>query len=506
MTLGDRQGAGGLGVSRDTPRVSPPRGWRLPLGLAVLPGLLGISACAAGPDYHAPTPAALGVPPRYSVPSDPSAQGDNARWWDAFHDPELSRLETEGRVANLDIAMALSRLRQSREALVQARSANLPTISALGRYTRTQAIAGPAGSPPSADGLSLTADAAYQLDIFGGRRRGIEAAGADAEASGFDYGAVALTVATEIANAYLQVRLQQANLANALLARDNQADNLQIAGWRNRAGLIGSLDVEQARTQLAQSAAVVPQVESSLDQAMARLGVLLGRDPGALRAELAAPIPIPVGPASLAVGIPADVLRQRPDVRMAERALAAATARIGVAQAQLYPALSLGGNIGTAAGSFSTLFDVISGQAFANVALTILDGGRLRSVVRAQRAATEGAFASYKQTVLRALEDTENALVALGAANQRQVQYASAQDAASNSAIMARQQYRSGLIDYPALLISENLAISARDGLAQARYDQAAALVQLYAALGGGWNGAVAGDMNNSGKVSGRDK
>ena len=113
-------------------------------------------------------------------------QGDNARWWDAFHDPELSRLETEGRVANLDIAMALSRLRQSREALVQARSANLPTISALGRYTRTQAIAGPAGSPPSADGLSLTADAAYQLDIFGGRRRGIEAAGADAEASGFD--------------------------------------------------------------------------------------------------------------------------------------------------------------------------------------------------------------------------------------------------------------------------------------------------------------------------------
>ena len=456
--------------------------------LAALAWLLALPACVAGPDYHPPAAVDLGVPAGFSVLSDPSAQSTNARWWDAFGDAELSRLEAEGVKANLDMAMALSRLRQSREALVQARSFNVPTVSATAAYTRTQAIAGPAGATLSGDSLSLAADASYQIDLFGGRKRSIEAARADAEASRFDHGAVTLTVQSDIATAYLSVRLQQANLANAFLAQTNQSDNLQVALWRRQAGLIGSLDVEQARTLLAQSAATIPQVESSLNQSLGRLGVLLGREPGALKAQLAAPMPIPVGPASLAVGLPANLLRQRPDVRSAERSLAAATARIGVAAAQLYPSLSLGGNIGLGAGSLRALFDAISGQAFANVAQTILDGGRLRSVVRAQRAASDGAFASYRQIVLRALEDTENAIAALAAANQRQVHYAAAFDAATQSAIIARQQYRSGLIDYIVLLTTENLLISARDGLTQARYDQAAALVQLYTALGGGWD------------------
>lgn len=473
------------------------------LGLAALPCALALSACVVGPDYHAPTPAALAVPASYSVPADQSAQGSHARWWEAFNDPVLTRLEEEGRQANLDIAMALSRLRQSREALVQARSGNLPTITASGGYTKTQAIAGPASATLPESGLSLAADAAYQVDIFGGRRRGIEAARDDADASRFDYGAVELTVETEIADAYLQLRLQQANLADALLAQTDQTDALQIALWRNKAGLLGSLDVEAARSQLALTAATIPQAESSLNQAMGRLGVLLGRDPGALKGELTPSMPIPTVTADIAVGIPADALRQRPDVRSAERSLAAATARIGVAQAQLYPALSLGGNIGTTAGSFGALFSVVSGQAFATLAQTIFDNGRLRSVVRAQRDATEGAFASYKQIVLRALEDTENAIVALRAADQRAVNYATALDAASNSATLARQQYRSGLIDYPSLLITENLAITARDGLSQAQYDQAAARVQLYAALGGGWD---ADSPANAGSLARQDK
>jgi len=439
----------------------------------------------------------LSVPQRFSVPADSSAPAVSVRWWESFGDPVLDRLEAEGLAANLDMALALSRLRQSREALVQARSGNIPTVSASAAYSRTEAIAGTVAAA-SGDKLSLAADASYQVDIFGGRKRSIEAARADAEASRFDYGAVTLSIQSEIANAYLQVRLQQADLANARLAQANQADNLQIAGWRNQAGLIGSLDVEQARTQLAQTAATIPQVESSLSQSLARLGVLLGREPGAFKPELAAVLPIPVGPSSLAVGIPADVLRQRPDVRVAERSLAAATARIGVATAQLYPALTLGGSIGTAAGSFDTLFDVISGQAFANVAQTIVDGGRLRSQVRSQRAAADGAFANYKQVVLHSLEDVENAIVALRSANQRQAQYAVALDAATNSATIARLQYRSGLIDYIALLTAENLLINARNGLAQARYDQAAALVQLYAALGGGWDAQAA--------VSGQEK
>jgi outer membrane protein, multidrug efflux system len=460
---------------------------RLGLRLIAAPGMLALSACVVGPGYHPPAPAALAVPPTYSVPLDPSAQSATARWWNQFGDPDLTRLEEAGLAANLDIAQALSRLRQVRETLAQARSAAVPTVSASGGYSRTQAIAAPAGSRLSGDSLTSAADAAYQVDLFGGRSRAIEAARADSEASRFDYAAVALTVQSTIASTYLQVRLLQTNLANAQEARGNQADNLQIADWRRQAGLIGQLDVDLARTQLAQTTATIPQIESSLSQAIAGLGVLLGRDPGALRAELGPAHPIPVGPAGLAVGIPADVLRQRPDVRSAERSLAAATARIGVAEAALYPALSLGGSIGTGSATLSSPFDLITGQAFARIAQTIFDGGRLRSQVRTQRAATDGAFARYKLSVLVALEDVENAVVALQAANRRQIQFDLAETSASSSAALARQQYRSGLIDYAALLTSENLLITSRNGAAQARHDRAAALVQLYAALGGGW-------------------
>jgi len=466
--------------------------------LATVPGLLALSGCVVGPDYHAPQATTLGVPPRYSVPSDQSAQAGNLRWWDQFGDPELTRLELAGLVANLDIAQALSRLRQVREALIQTRSAAVPAISASGGYTRTQTLVAPAGANLSGDSLTFAADAAYQVDLFGGRSRAIEAASADTDASRFGYGAVTLTVQSSIANAYLQVRLQQANLANTRLAQTNQADNLQIADWRRQAGLIGDLDVELARTQLAQTNAFIPQIVSNLNQAITLLGVLLGREPGALRAELAVSQPIPVGPASVAVGIPADVLRQRPDVRAAERVLGAATARIGVAQAALYPGLSLGGTISTGPGALGNPFALITGQAFANIAQTIFDGGRLRSVVSAQRDATQGAFASYQQIVLIALADVENAIVALRSANQRQVQFDLAQGSATNSATLARQQYRSGLIDYAALLITEDLLITSRNGVAQARFDRAAALVQLYGALGGGWT-----DQDT---ISGQDK
>lgn len=460
---------------------------RLLLRLIAMPGLLALSACVVGPDYRPPAPAALAVPPTYSVPSDPSAQGAEVRWWNRFGDPELTRLEEAGLAANLDIAQALARLRQVREALAQARSAAVPTISASGGYSRTQAIAAPAGAGLSGDSLTTAADAAYQVDLFGGRSRAIEAARADSDGSRFDYAAVALTVQSTIASTYLQVRLLQASLANAQEARTNQADNLQIADWRRQAGLISQFDVDLARTQLAQTTATIPQLESNLGQTTAALGVLLGESPGARRAELAQSQPIPVGPAGLAVGIPADVLRQRPDVRAAERSLAATTARIGVAEAALYPALVLGGSIGTGSATLSSPFDLITGQAFARIAQTLFDGGRLRSQVRSQRAATDGAFARYKLSVLVALEDVENAITALQAANRRQIQFDRAEASAISSAALARLQYRSGLIDYAALLISENLLITSRNGAAQARHDRAAALVQLYAALGGGW-------------------
>jgi len=465
--------------------------------LALLPGLLVLAACAAGPDYRAPAPAALAVPDSWSVPADQSTQASLARWWEQLNDPLLTRLIDQGQQSNLDLALALTRLRQAREGLVQARSGNLPTIAGSASASRNELLAGngfggigvPGAIGGSTTSLSLGADASYQADLFGGRARSIEAARASAEASGYSYGAVMLSVSSEIATNYLIARLQQTELANARQSLANLDDNLQIARWRNQAGLAGSLDVEQARTQRAQTAATIPQLESSLNQSVSRLGVLLGGPPGALRAELATAAPIPEGPATIAAGLPADVLRQRPDVRAAERQLAAATAQIGVAKAQLYPALSLGGSVSTSASTVHSLLDVISGQVFTSLAQTIFDNGRLRSQVRSQRAAADGAFATYKQTVLGALEDIENAVVALSSADQRANDFRTALEAATNSAIIARIQYRSGLVDFTALLNTENQLITSRTGLAQAQYDRAAAAVQLFTALGGGWDG-----------------
>jgi len=473
--------------------------------LGALTGFLALAACAAGQNYHAPAAAALSVPAAWSVPADQSAQAPLARWWEQFNDPTLTRLIDEGAKSNLDLALAMSRLRQAREGLIEARSGNLPTISGSGSASRNELLAGtgfggigvPGAIGGSTTSLSLSADVSYQADLFDGRARSIEAARASAESSGFDYGAVALSVSSEIATNYLLARLQQTQLANARQSLGNQDENLQIARWRTPAGLAGSLDVEQARTQRAQTAATIPQFESSLKQSVSRLGVLLGQPPGVLRAELgpdpAGAAPIPVGPAVIAAGIPADALRQRPDVRSAERQLAAATAQIGVAKAQLYPALSLGGTVSTSASAVRSLFNVISGQVFASLAQTIFDNGRLRSQVRSQRAAVDGAFATYKQSVLGALEDVENAVVALASADQREGDFRTALEAATNSAIIARIQYRSGLIDFTSLLNTENQLISSRNSLAQTRYDRAAAAVQLYTALGGGWDGQLPG-------------
>jgi outer membrane protein TolC len=198
--------------------------------------------------------------------------------------------------------------------------------------------------------------------------------------------------------------------------------------------------------------------------------------------------PIPKGPADVATGIPADTLRQRPDVRAAERNLAAATAQIGVAKAALYPALAVSGNLSTDATKIGSLFDIITGSLFAGLTQAIFNGGRLHAQVRANEAAAEGAFAAYKSTVLTGLEDVENAVVALDAAKQRGADYAIAYDAANNSALLARLQYRTGLTDFTTLNTAESSLLSARDGLSQAQADKAEALIQLYLALGGGWD------------------
>ena len=441
-----------------------------------------LAGCTVGPDYRPPAAGELPVPESYYGRPAESAPAELAHWWDRLDDPLLTRLIGEASAGNLDLAIASARLTQAREALVQARAGLVPTVGASGSAGRTF------GDGRDATSYNVGADAAWEIDLFGRIRRGVEAAGADAQAAYYDQEAVRVAIAAEVATNYVEARRAQERLA---LARDTLAiadDNLQIAAWRVQAGLVSSLDSEQARAARAQTAAVIPTIENSFASATYRLAVLTGRPPGALTELLSTAQPIPDAPDAVTAGIPADTLRQRPDVRSSERALAGATARIGVAQAQLYPALRLSGSIGTAAFSFGRLFESIAGTILAGVDQTLFDGGRLRSQVRSQEAAAEGALAGYRRSVLTALEDVENALVALRAARERQVQFAIALDASTNSAILARTQYRAGLTDFQILLEAERSLLSARDGIVSARADETLALIQLYRALGGGWN------------------
>ena len=463
---------------------------------------LALAGCTVGPDYRAKTPAELGVPTAYSVPA-PASPEDLTRWWSNFDDPVLGRLVEQARSANTDIAQAIGRLRQAREALVQSRASLLPTLSGSAGYQRNENLRGGGRSFTLPDGtvvdtggggtnsFSAGLSASYQVGLFGEIRRTVEASRAQYEASGFDYATVLLSVESEVARNYVLARAYQAQLANARASLAIQDDNLEIAGFRVQAGLVSSVDVEQARSQRAQTAASVPQIEQQYAAAVARLGVLTGQAPGALRSALAAPRAIPKGPASVGVGIPADALRRRPDVRSAERTLAAATARIGVAKAQLYPALAITGNINSNATSLTGLGDAITGGLFAGLTQAIFNGGRLRAQVRSNEAAADTAFANYKGVVLLALEDIENAIVALDSARRRETQFAIAYDAANASAILSRSQYRTGLTDFTTLNQQEAALLSAQNGLTQARSDQATALIALYDALGGGWDPSV---------------
>jgi multidrug efflux system outer membrane protein len=468
----------------------------------LLLGTAMLSACSVGPDYRPRTAAELGVPGAYSVAAAPTTE-DLTRWWRKFDDPVLGDLVEQAATANLDIAQAQARLREAREALVVSRSSLFPSISGSGSYSRSEPIRGGGTSITLPDGtvtttggggrnsFSLGLDASYQADLFGEVRRSVQSSRAQYEAAGFDYATVLLSVQSEVARNYVLARAYQAQLDNARASLAIQDDNLEIAGYRVQAGLVSSVDAEQARASRAQTAAAIPQIEQQYNAAVSRIGVLTGQAPGALKPLLAEAKPIPAGPGSVGAGIPANVLRQRPDVRAAERSLAAATAEIGVAKAQLFPALVISGSLDANAPNLGNIFDTITGGLFAGITQAIFNAGRLSAQVRSSRAAADGAFSAYKSTVLTAMEDIENAIIALQSAQLREREFTIAYDAANNSAILARSQYRSGLTDFTTLNTQEAALLSARNGLVQARSDKATALIALYTALGGGWDASV---------------
>lgn len=454
-------------------------------GAALLTALL--AGCASvGPDYTAP---AMDVPAAWQgTPADTRPAADLARWWRRLGDSDLDALVDQALAANLDLEIARARLREARARRLQAGAARLPELTAGGSASATKNDASNGGR--TREFYSAGFDASWEADLFGGTRRSIEAAQADLETAQASLQDVQVTLVAEVALNYVELRSSQERLAIARANLAAQGETLQLTDWRVQAGLASAVDLEQARSNTAQTRAQIPALQTAMTEAGYRLDVLLGQAPGGLAARLAAPAPLPVLPAQPALGIPADTLRQRPDVRAAERALAADTARIGVATAALYPSLRLTGSLGTEAltlgalGGSGTLVRTLA----ASISGVLFDGGTLRQQVEIQKALRDQSLAAYRGSVLTALQDVENAQVELANGTARRDALRDALEAARNAALLARQRYQSGLIDFQVVLDTERSLRSVEDSLASAEAERVSAFIRLYKALGGGWD------------------
>ena len=469
----------------------------VPVIPAPLLAALLLSGCAAvGPNYAAPElpmPATWRGAAAAKVAVTPTAPADLATWWRQLDDPTLTGLIEQALQTSLDLRAAQAKLQEARARRALAGAELFPTVSGSVDGRRVKA-SGEAGGGGTANQFSAGFDASWELDVFGGLRRGVEAAQASLEASQASLHDVQVSLVAEVGLNYVEWRASQAALAIARANAASQAETLQLTQWRAQAGLTTELDVEQARANLEQTRAQIPSLETNRVEAEHRLEILLGQQPDTLAQRLTQPGGIPRIPARVTVGIPADALRQRPDVQVAERTLAAETARIGVVEAQAYPNFSLGGSLGLEALTLGTLASGNAGAAsvLGSVAAPIFDAGRIRQQVNIQTAVQEQALVNYQSTVLNALAEVENALVALANTRQRQDHLREALQAARLAARLARDRYSAGLSDFQTVLDTERTVLTVEDKLVLSEADGAKSLIQLYKALGGGWSPAPA--------------
>ncbi len=443
---------------------------------------MALGGCAQSLTYADLPAANIAVPKQWSGTNTP-LESDISEYWLELDDPLLAEFVQMAAQNNLDLAQSAARLAQAREAVIIARGARLPSISASGGASRDVG-----DFAQQSLQFSVGADARWEADLFGRISGSITAARADLASAGYSQADLQRAIIGTAALSTISARSTAAQLAIARDTLVNQDENLQIARWRMQAGLVSSLDVEQARVQRAQTAATIPSLESDLAATANAISTLIGEPPGRVLTLLAAEAPIPVPPETVGLTAPAEVLRRRPDVRAAEAALLASSARINVARAQLLPLVQLTGSVGSGSVGLGNLFDVITGNLFAGVSQLIFDGGRTRAQVGSAEAAAEGSLAAWRQAILIALEDVETSNTNLRAARQRVALLGEAREAAENAAILARSQYQAGLTDFRNLLTAENQLLSARNSLVAAQAQRAGAFVTLTQALGGGWN------------------
>jgi NodT family efflux transporter outer membrane factor (OMF) lipoprotein len=458
---------------------------------------LALSGCTVGPDYVQPETETPDAWHTAAVEGLEDGEATLQTWWRVFDDEKLNELVMRSAEGNLDLRSALWRVEEARALRGVVASNRKPQVGFSADANRSQPSDNGIFSPIAGDegfeaGNLFTAGvgASWEIDVFGRIRRQVEAADAATQASVEAYRDVLVSLYAETALAYVNVRASQERLRIAHANVEAQENTLQLTKDRFASGLVSALDVAQAESNLANTYSLIPVIERDLNEALNRLAVLLGENPGALHAELATEVPIPHEPEAVTMGLPTELLRQRPDVRRAERLLASQTAQIGVATADLYPTFSLAGFLGLEALNFGDLAsgDSVTWNAGLPIRWNIFAGGRIRSRIRVEEARTNQLLAGYEQTVLNALEEAENAMVAYVKEVERRERLSQAVNATRRSLDLVLTQYTAGLTDFQNVLDTQRTLLLREDDLAVAEGLVIGNLVRLYRALGGGWD------------------
>lgn len=474
--------------------------------------LVVLAGCTVGPNYKAPVlrtpaayhskPAAGDVTPESAAAQGELAPGALARWWEVLSDPTLTSLVQRATLANHDLRLATERVREARALRRVVAAQRMPTVTVGGSAQYGQQSS-TIGQGESDDGALYDArvDASWEIDVFGGVRRSVEAADADLAAAAEQRRDVLVTLVSEVARNYVEYRGFQQRIALAQRTIQTQTDTLDLTQSRSRAGIAAEIETEQARAELASRQSQLPPLRSQGRAAAHRLAVLLGQEPGALLAELEAQGAVPNPPSSVPVGVPAELIRRRPDIRRTERELAGATARIGVVMADLYPRFFLGTGLGTQSREAASLLDLSSRTwgVGPSVQWNLFSGGRIRANILAAGSRERQALLVHERTLLLALEEVENALTRFADEQSRRVHLTQAVDADRRAVELASDRYKSGIGDFLTVLVNQRQLYDAEDQLVQSDTAVSTQLVALFKSLGGGWPEDVpAGDQPDS--------
>jgi multidrug efflux system outer membrane protein len=459
--------------------------------------LVLFSSCATvGPDY---SPPAIEVPDNWQTGLSenlPAAtdKGIYTKWWESFNDPILSDLITRAVSNNLSIKEAVTRITEARARRGIAAADEYPSVSSSASATKSHT------SGVSNKSYQMGIDSSWEIDLFGGIKRSVEASDADIESANESLKDVIISLTAEVALNYVQLRLYQSQLDVTLSNLKSQEETNEIVTWRYQAGLVTELDLQNSESTLEQTRSLLPDLQSNIAQAQHKIAVLLGVNPGALKQELSKAMPIPVLKDEIKTGIPADILRQRPDLRKAERDLAAQTARIGVAVSDLYPKITLSGSIQVQSPSTGSLLssDSLSSSIGPSISWQVFRAGAIKQNIEIQSTLADRLLIQYKALVLSALEEVEDAMSSCLYDQMKRESLKKAVNAASRSLELSRMQYSSGLVDFQVLLESERTLLSLQDQLTQNEGQITIDYISLYKALGGGWSSDSTEDTTRS--------